>query len=221
MNIFHKVSHRLTKLTVGFVLCYTVYGALSFKTLDELKVNGQLYQRIVQGKDLVADVLPPPKYIIESYLITLQLASIEDKSQQDKLIERLKTLKGEYDTRHEFWGKEELNSGLTDLLLKQSHNPAVAFYNITFSEFIPALQKQDKDAAASAKLRMNQAYETHRQAIDQIVTITNKRVASDEQQARDTIRSASIMFGRAGRLGLGCCCGSYLPSMPDCLRSIN
>ena len=194
MTIFRKTLHRLTILTVGFVLCYMVYGALSFKTLNDVRVNGQLYQRIVQGKDLVADVLPPPEYIIESYLVALQLFSTWDKSQQDNLIERLKALKVEYDTRHEFWGKQELDSGLADLILKQSYDPAVAFYNITFSEFIPALQKQNKDAATAAMLRMNQAYEAHRQAIDQIVIITNKRVASDEKQARATIRNARNML---------------------------
>ena len=194
MNLFSKVSHSLTILTVSFVLGFMVYGALSFKTLNELKVNGPLYRDIIQGKDLIADVLPPPEYIIESYLVTLQLASLEDKSQQDTLIARLKTLKGEYDTRHEFWGKEKLDSGLADLLLKQSYDPAVAFYNIAFSEFIPALQSQNKDAAAAAIPRMNQAYQTHRQAIDQIVTITNKRVASDEQLAKATILNASIMM---------------------------
>ena len=86
MSTFRKVSHRLAILTVGFVLCFVVYGALSFKTLNELKVNGQLYQRIIQGKDLIADVLPPPEYIIESYLLALQLTTTTEKSQQDQLI---------------------------------------------------------------------------------------------------------------------------------------
>ena len=39
----------------GFVL----FALFSFSTLNELKVNGKLYKRIVQGKDLIADVLPP------------------------------------------------------------------------------------------------------------------------------------------------------------------
>ena len=51
----------------GFVL----FALFSFSTLNELKVNGKLYKRIVQGKDLIADVLPPPEYIIETYLISL------------------------------------------------------------------------------------------------------------------------------------------------------
>ena len=36
--------------------------------LGQLKVNGPIYRQIVLGKDLIADILPPPEYVIESYL---------------------------------------------------------------------------------------------------------------------------------------------------------
>jgi hypothetical protein len=55
-----------------FVAGFAIFGLWSFKTLSELQVNGSLFQRIVQNKDLVADILPPPAYIFESYLTVLQ-----------------------------------------------------------------------------------------------------------------------------------------------------
>ena len=36
--------------------------------LGQLKVNGPIYRQIVLGKDLIADILPPPEYVIEAYL---------------------------------------------------------------------------------------------------------------------------------------------------------
>ena len=35
-------------------------------------------KEIVQGKDLIADVQPPPEYIIESYLLVLQMVDETD-----------------------------------------------------------------------------------------------------------------------------------------------
>jgi len=61
-----KLSERLALLIALFSLGFIFYGAWSFKTLNERKVSGPVYQHIVQGKDLVADVLPPPEYILES-----------------------------------------------------------------------------------------------------------------------------------------------------------
>ena len=189
-----KLSHRFMVLITVFALGFILYGGWSVKTLSELKVNGPVYQRIVQGKDLIADILPPPEYIIESYLVSLQLAAAVDKPEQDMLIERLKVLKGEYDTRHEFWLKEGLESELSELFLKQAHEPALAFYAAAFSAFIPAVQKQEKEAAAAAMTRMKQMYESHRKAIDQVVQRTSKRTETDEALAKEQIHSASLLL---------------------------
>src|SRR5689334_14898710 len=99
MNWFRnfKLSHRFAILVGLFALGFIIYGVWSFKTLNELKVNGPLYQRIIQGKDLIADILPPPEYVIESYLVALQLSDASNKTEQNRLNERLKKLKAEYD----------------------------------------------------------------------------------------------------------------------------
>ena len=205
MNIFRnlKLSHRFAVLICFFVFGFAVFCTWSFKTLNELKVNGPVYQRIVLGKDLIADILPPPEYVIESYLVAFQLAAAGEKPERDALIERLKALKGEYDTRHELWLKEELESELTEAFLKQSYVPAVAFYNIIFNELIPAVEKQDKDAVSSVMARMKTSYEAHRKAIDQVVQMTTKRNEADEAQAKERIETSSMLLAAifAGSLG--------------------
>jgi methyl-accepting chemotaxis protein len=189
LSLFQRFAILIGVFAVGFSL----YGVWSFKTLDDLKVNGPLYQRIVQGKDLIADILPPPEYIIESYLVCLQLADA-DKSEQSRLIERLKALKGEYDTRHAFWIKEPLENELADIFLKQAHQPALAFYETAFRDYLPALQKGDSAAAGAAMARLKPLYETHRKAIDQVVEITTKRNEADETRAKEQIHAAGVLL---------------------------
>ena len=189
-----KLSHRFATLIAVFLLGFVVYGAGSFKALSDLKVSGPLYQQIVQGKDLVADILPPPEYVIESYLVALQLSVESDKAEQVKLIEKMKSLKIEYDTRHEFWAKEGLGDELNDVFLKQAHAPAVEFYSSVLNSLIPAVQKGDKDTINAAMVRIKQAYTTHRTAIDQVVTIANKRVAADEETAKRSIQSTTLLL---------------------------
>jgi methyl-accepting chemotaxis protein len=196
MNLFRGFGllHRFTILVGLFALGFIAYGIWSFKTLNELKVNGPIYQHIVQGKDLIADILPPPEYIIESYLVVLQISETDDKAEQSGLIERLKKLKGEYDERHVFWTKEELDSDLTEALLKQSYPQAVNFYNIAFNEYIPAVKKGDRGTAMQAMSRMKAAYEAHRTAIDKVVELAGKRNANDEADAKASIQSASQLL---------------------------
>ena len=122
-----KLSKRLAVLIALFSAGFIIYGVWSFKVLNELKVTGPVYQKIVAGKDLIGDVLPPPEYILESYLVSFQLFSSTEKAEQDKLIEHFKSLKSDYDTRHDYWSKAGLDSDIADALLKTSNEPVLAF----------------------------------------------------------------------------------------------
>jgi len=200
-----KISTRFMVLISIFVLGSAFYGAWSFKTLNEVKVNGPLYHRIVQSKDLIADILPPPEYILESYLVCMQLVDSGVPSTQEKLIARLSALKGEYDTRHAYWVQQKLENPLGDMLLNQAHIPAQSFYALAANELLPAVRKQDKAAAATAMEHMEVAYEAHRKAIDQVVQMSNQRADADEAHAKDSIGAATweLLATLGLSLGLG------------------
>lgn len=181
-----KFSHRLAILVGIYTIGFLTYGLWSYRILNEIKVTGPLYEKISNNKDLISDILPPPEYIIESYLVSFQLLTTEDKVEQGKLIEYFKKLKEDYDTRHQFWGAVGLDSDIADVILKQSYEPAQAFYTTVFNEFIPAVQKQNKEAMAAAMQKMKVSYQSHRDAIDHLVDITNKR--SDEVVAQSKVK---------------------------------
>jgi methyl-accepting chemotaxis protein len=188
-----KLAHLFAALLAILVAGFALYGAWSFKVLGELKVNGPLYQRIVQGKDLIADILPPPEYIIESYLVSLQAAGAAP-AERKALIDNLKALKADYDTRHAFWIQEGLEAQMKDLLLVQADKPAQQFYQLAFEQFIPALERDDAAAAGAALGAMKARYDAHRAAINQLVELATKRNAADEERAKGDIAAASAVM---------------------------
>ncbi|MRV72802.1 methyl-accepting chemotaxis protein [Duganella sp. FT92W] len=185
------IKTRFTILLACFALGFMIYGAWSIKLLREVRVTGPIYDRIVQSKDLVADILPPPEYIIESYLVTFQLQASSDPAEQERLMQRIQALQAEYDTRHKFWLEQALEPELKQAYLHDAHTPAQAFYGVVQKEFLPAIRKQDKEAATAAMARLHGHYEQHRQAIDRVVDMANKRSATDETAARERIEAAS------------------------------
>jgi methyl-accepting chemotaxis protein len=68
---------------LGYVSMHLMYQSM----VQEVQVNGPLYQRIVEGKDIVADILPPPEYIIESYLVVLQMVQEPESDRRNELIQ--------------------------------------------------------------------------------------------------------------------------------------
>ena len=196
MNLLRalKLSQRIAVLVALFSLGFAVYGIWSFKTLNELKVNGHLYQRIIQSKDLIADVLPPPEYILESYLLGFQMLMAEDTAEHDKLIEQFTRLKNEYDTRHTFWIKEKLDSELANALLVQAHEPALAFYAAAQNQLIPAMRARDRAAALAAMAKMKQAYDQHLLAINRVVALSNQRAEATEASSNERIATATTLL---------------------------
>ena len=216
-----KIRTRFMLLLVLFFAGFLLYGGWSFKTLDELKVNGPLYQRIVQSKDLVADVLPPPEYIIESYLVSLQLVATTDKAKQDGLVERLKVLKKEYDDRHAFWSKAGLEAALGSLLLKESNQPAQAFFKLSFDELVPAVQRNDRDAVTVVIGKLEAHYEAHRAAIDKVVAMANQRAQTDEADAVSQIASSTTLMLGILAVSVAVCLAASLLIIRSILNPLN
>ncbi len=195
MNI-HKLSlaQRFVILIGLFIAGFATYGFSSWRALNEVKVNGPLYREIVQNKDLVADVLPPPEYIIESYLVVLQMRNAGDSAALAPLKARLKILKNEYDTRHLFWQKENLDPALSHIFLVQAHQPAEQFYQLAFDKYLPALESSNAEAAAAVLSTMSGIYDKHRSAIDQVVQIAVKRIETGEARAVQRIDAANTLL---------------------------
>ena len=188
-----KLAHRFAILLVVFMLGFVVYGTYSFKTLNELRVNGPLFQKIQQDNELLADVLPPPEYIIESYLITLQLLLEPEKSKQVVLIDSLQKLRKEFSVRHEYWQGKDLESGIKQTLVSDSYKPAMEFYGTLFDTLIPAIQKGDRATVEATMPLIRASYEKHREAVNKLVEMLNVSVKNNEQTGQDRIRTATIM----------------------------
>ena len=193
-----SVKVRLFFLAAFAIGGFLIFGIFSYSTLNTVKVNGKLYKRIVQGKDLIADILPPPEYIIETYLTVLEMLEETNTAKIDGLIEKAKRLKTDYDTRHEFWvGDLPENEGeMKTVMIKDSYDPAMEFYRVLNEEYIPTIQKGDKDKAREiARTKLKDTYEVHRVGIDKIVELATIRNKNDEHTASTSIGvSTAFLF---------------------------
>ena len=82
------VTGRLLSLTCLFVAGVACFSFVAYSTLNTVKVNGPLYTKIVDVKDLVADILPPPEYVIETYLTCKELETTSDPAQSKSSLRR-------------------------------------------------------------------------------------------------------------------------------------
>ena len=202
----YKLSTKLFFLVIASVVIFLSFASISYITLNRLRVNGPVYLQIVQGKDLVADILPPPEYIVESYLLTLQILGETQDEDIKASIEKGKALKNDYLERHEVWVNTLPAGRMKDILVQQSYTPAMAFFDLRDNQFVPAIQKGDKAKATELAFgAMHEQYESHRKAINEVVKLATEQNANIENEAASIIRTKTmLMFGIAliGILGL-------------------
>jgi len=195
MKLSHvSIRQRFVALLALFLLGFLVTGFWSLRTLSYLKVNGPLYEHIVQGKDLVADILPPPEYVLEPYLVCFQLVAATDSAQRAKLLEQWGALRKAYDERHAYWERAKLGPELNELLLKRSHESAVAFFATADQSLLPAVRQGDTAAARTALERLGGLYEAHRQAIDATVHVASRLTEQEEVAAAQEIEHNTALL---------------------------
>lgn len=178
-----NVRQRFYSLLSIFIFSFVVLGIGAFITLSELKVNGPLYHKVVQGKDLIADILPPPVYIIESYLTVLEMSRPD--ADLKALQEKLTRLEQEYQQRQQFWQQQDISSA-TKQALRQADDAAREFYQLA----------ADPHQLTNNLDRLSASYLKHRQAIEHVVKLANQTVQQSEQHAHYLVSRNTI--GLAG-----------------------
>lgn len=171
-SITRQVIFLVALFMAGFTLMCSMAAYITSKT----SVNGPIYGQIIQGKDLVADILPPPEYIIESYLITFQACDSKDPAFIAELSKTFKKLHKDYEERQTYWTKELDDGEIKKLMIGDAAKAARAFFDSAEKEFFPALDRRDYTLAASILHKsLTPHYNEHRSVIDKIVTLTNTR----------------------------------------------
>ena len=186
-----SIANRLRLLIAIFVLGFLAYGSWSYKTLQELKVGGPLFGKISEAHELVSDVLPPPLYIIESYLVCMQISVSVDGKKQGELFDRLRELHRSYLLRHAEWAQAPLPPGLATTLRVDAHTPAMQFYTLAFDAYLPALYLNDRERASAALAQMTEAYDKHRAAIDSVTSQAQMQVMNQEAAAYSQTQEAA------------------------------
>jgi methyl-accepting chemotaxis protein WspA len=194
-----SLSAKLLSLVGTFLAIFLAFAVLVYRTIDREKVNGPIYREIVQGKDLVADVLPPPEYIIEAYLLVLQMVDETDQPSVSRLVEKSKQLRADYDERHAVWVAELAPGQIRSEMVERSYTPALEFFRLRDEQFIPAILAGNRDRARElARGDMKKQYELHRDAIDKVVSLTNAHNALTEKNAAVSITESGTALGILG-----------------------
>lgn len=197
--MFNKLSlaNRL-RIVLGLGICGIVLSSgLFYQTLLHSAIHSPAYGRIVKGKDVIADILPPPEYIVESNLVVHQMVIAIQNNQASEVsqcINRLGVLNKEFETRHRFWDAELRDPDQRKLMLEDLYAPGVEYFQIVEKELVPACEQRNQEAAMQIlQGPLSRIYVTHRNAVDKLTQVAAAANSREEADVASII-SASVAW---------------------------
>ncbi len=184
LTIRRKLYLQVVLFSVGFL----TFGGFVFGTLERIKVNGTIYQSIIDLKDLVADYLPPPEYIVETHLLAHQLSSLPKGAPFDEHLALARRLRKDYDQRAQYWKGKSLNSPDLDALIIQAGEKATAYFKAWDERFLPVVEARDQAAIRKVcDQTLEPRFREHDAVVRRLTDLTNRHVAAIEEASNAEI----------------------------------
>ncbi|MCC6139480.1 MAG: PAS domain S-box protein [Nitrospira sp.] len=194
----HAFPLRLGMLIGVAILATGGFALAVYDTMRTMQIHGPLYAQIVQSNDLLAATLPPPLYIVESYLVTVELLSAPP-SQRQALIEQFNRHQQAYAAKQAEWHRRLPPGSLHGALAESSGQWAQAFYEQWHREFLPALERGDTRAMTALVYGpLGNQFEQHRREILDLTQFADTQRRRVEEEARATFSARLYFLGGLG-----------------------
>jgi methyl-accepting chemotaxis protein len=196
LTVRTKILGLLTSFMIGLLIeCFLINH-----TVSEVRVHGPAYERIAVAKDLIADVLPPPGFIVQSFLLAHEQVEAPEAATRDRFAARIDALRQEFETRHAYWREHLDDPRMRQRFGVDSYAPAQRFFAAYQQVFMPALAAHDLNAARAA-LRgpLKTAFDEHEAQIVQVVALAHQTVKREETLA-DATASHGLIVSALGLL---------------------
>ena len=177
-----SVKAQLVGMLVGVLMLLAIFAAVVWNAAGAISeaANG-----MGQGKDVVADILPPPLYALEAQEIALEL-QIARADEVAPLLSKLTTLKKDYDDRNGFWDKTALDPAVKSALLGEQKRSADAYWQLLLGDYVGAVKQGDAARVRALGDDLRKLYAAHRVGVDATVKVAAAYADSTSSSLHDT-----------------------------------
>ena len=190
----HIKTYMIVLIAI-FIIVAILTNLYYFKAVHKISIESDLYRDVKDSQDLIADMLPPKLYIVESYLFVQQLVTEKDNGKIQDLLDKVNSARKEYGNYYARWQNDIVDEQILNLLTS-SNDYVTKFFLIYDAEFIPALQRKDySEMQRIANSEMKPVFEQHREIVDQMSVLlkaSNQKIESNAKVFAD--QSQTILF---------------------------
>ncbi|WP_051261458.1 methyl-accepting chemotaxis protein [Desulfovibrio inopinatus] len=190
-----SVFKKFTLLSVVFFCCMGAFYAVSRYTIHTTSIGSHSYASIINSRNLLADIIPPPLFVMETYLKASEMLNargIEDVNYISSLIRKQKKV---FDEHRQLWAKDMHEGRLRTILLDEVCPLGEDVFAIIESELIPAARKLDRKKMQDIFAhKVTPAFLKQRESIDSFTISLEDEASHIEKKGKETVESGIMFF---------------------------
>lgn len=190
------INQASSRLGTGVIAIMLLAAAVAVFGINEIRFGGEMDRRDSQVNEFKADILPPPEYLVESYLVANLL--VRERRNFDGHVATLARLKSEWRERADYWAVSDLDDELKSGIAQTVATDGTAFWREIDQVLIPAVQTGDQSAAQSSLRRLGEHYASHRETIDALVVGADELSDRLAESSATTVAWVKVMLGLTG-----------------------
>ena len=181
-----------------------VFIALAFYVINQVRVDGPVFNELKANDSLRADISPPPLYSVDAFAAAnaaYVATSNSDYELRDKKLEEVSKAEAQFKQQVEYWKKNihlDTMSGSFQAVIKSNEN----FYQIYNKDFLSAI-KLGAIAAAKPLGDLTAAYDVNRQTVNTMVAELEKESAKTRASAQSILKTILTALALLGLVILG------------------
>lgn len=185
LNIKKSFSIVAIIFIVAFILELVVIQFL----LRDTKINGEIYRGISAQKDLVADVMPPPAYLLETHFMTtvafsaIKSADYIKAKEIERLVQAAPKLQAALEDRQKFYASTKYVNDKSKALIEASSQIGIDYFTILNKEFIPAFLADNNSEVERTYAKLVHVFNEQVDVIMKIVEVANISVNESEENS--------------------------------------
>ena len=180
-----SVRQRLATLAVSGLLAAGACAAIGFWAGHRLTV---ISEQVFVAKDVVADILPPPMYLIETRLVLSQL--VEGTLSPAEAQKAVTRLGDEYEARAKHW-QANPPFGIEKDLLGTQHSAGLQVIAAARA-LVARAQTEAPDTMGADLKKLHALYQTHRAGVDTTVVVANRFAEDSIGSFSSTVKMISV-----------------------------
>lgn len=178
---------------IGPVIGLLVFIALAFYVISQIRVGGPVYDKIISGNDLRADILPPPLYAVDAFAAVNEAyvaTTNSDYQKRDRKLLEISAAENEYRKKAAYWDKniDKDTIGKSYQAVIKSNEEFYRIYNKDFASAI----KLGGIAAAKPLSDLANAFEINKQNVLVLNTEVQKQIQSIGQSSNTQVNAILI-----------------------------